>query len=136
MTFAVPDAAACENTMWASPRFSEASGSELLQHERTAGLGKKPAAAAEARVRGGGKDGEDETIGVRLKDGEKSVFIICKEVNASTACVRVFTCAYMQGCPVCRRQTEDCNSTGQVSVRSAWRCECKSSRRMRATRLW
>lgn len=51
VTFAAPDAAACENTMWASPRFSEASGSELLQHERTAGLGKKPAAAAGARVR-------------------------------------------------------------------------------------
>ena len=85
----------------------------------------KPAAVAAAW-----EPGEKERIQnmkgwvLDWKMGRLCLTFVCKEVNTSSMCVCV--CAYVEGRPVSSRWTEDCNFMEQLSLRSVWKCECKS----------
>lgn len=103
VTFAGPDAAVCENTTWASPRFSEAAGFRAvttqedgrIRFKRKKRKEKKKTPTPPALTAAGGRVPETRA---QVSDWKMETrrFVACKGVSASPACA--CTCVSMCVC--------------------------------------
>lgn len=136
VTFAGPDAAVCENTTWASPRFSEAAGFRAvttredgrIRFKRKKREGKTPTHPhRQAQAAAGGKGAGDESAGVRLEDGNAAVRRMQQgRAHATPHPPRPPACDCERVC-VARTweravRSVQCDLTGQASVKNS---ECR-----------